>query len=165
VPGQPYYPQSSPAEVLRQLLIDRGIVEGAVTDLGTYDKTKFWSSVGGFPEGGPDRFVTLVDTGETFIARLQSGERVTFPNVSISIRCVAPYTSGYNKGKQIEGFFDGVGPFDGLGGRNWEEVTIGASAYRVESVTVLSPTMKTGFEEQHRRQVFTLLVRTTLLKL
>jgi len=154
----------SAADLLRQYLIDQDIVEPAPSDLSLFDKTKFAATTGGFSTE-LDKMVTLIDTGAITQQRSNRGHRTIFPTVSISIRCPAPYSEGYAKGKAIEDAFDTVGAPVGILGRNYADVTFGGSQYRLESVTVTSPTMKVGFEEQNRRQIFSLLAKLTAIKL
>jgi len=150
-----------PADIIRQLLLDKNVFLPAPADLSSgYDQESWYGFTGGLPEGDPDKSVAVVDTGAIEQPRLMRGQRVTFPSVSVTIRC-PNYAEGYDKARDIENTFDAVG----IPGGGVTNVTVGTEQYKLNAVTVTSPPMKTGYEEQNRRQVFTLLARLSAIKL
>jgi hypothetical protein len=145
---------ATPAEVLRQYLIDVGVV-------GDQDAAAWRSVVGPVPDqsDAPADYVSVQDTPAlAFRPDMRTGDRSTHPAAQIAIRS-GRYPDGWAKGEEIQVALDAVGADPALGGAGEVPVEVGSEVFLLRKVTVASPLGKIGQEENGRRQVFALNVR------
>ncbi len=143
----------SPADVVRQLLIDMDLAE-ASTPL----SPPSWSVYVGAEPDTPDSAVTIYDT-EGRIAGFTNpdGEAQEYHGIQVRVR--APdYASGSERARAIAvGFDEEV---------NRDNVTIGAVNYCVCSVTRTSDVISLGMDKPaSRRQLFTINALANVRKL
>lgn len=146
---------ASPADIVRRHLMNLQVaVPGSPPPA-----AGLWPVVSGpLPPGGPDRYLSVQNTGAVQQGRLlPNGTRVESPTVMITLRAPDDPT-GYFKGKDLERRLDPVGTIMG-GGQLLPPVRVDGVDYVVKRVQVYSPTTKIGTEENNRSQLFSINAR------
>lgn len=151
------------ADVLRLYLISVG---AAVDPPPTASAPTDWPIVTGLipATGSRDNFIGIIGTGAFTEGGRDpaTGDRMAVhPTAQLIIRS-SDHKTAQLKGKTIEQIFDKIGAFnEGVG---WPLVVVDGERVLIQSVRVTVPTTWFGREEQNRRQLFSLNVRTTLAK-
>jgi hypothetical protein len=132
----------SPARVLRQFLIDQGV-------LGNQAATNWASYYGTLPaSGGPNNAASVMDAGGTDEgAVLDTGENYFHRAVTINTRSVDDITAHAKGRGQIEPLLAKVGRPAARGGIGVVAVSVGGSAYLLKSAKVTVPYQPIGKAE------------------
>lgn len=142
------------AEILLQLMIDRGILVESVNMM----PGKWQGCVGPLPPD-PDNILGFIDTPPWQQGRIQrTGERVEHPDLQIMIRAES-YQIGLDKGKDIEyNFLDkiGVQPANGPSGLGVLYATVNGIQYTVTAAFVRVPLNFLGQDKDSRRCMFSI---------
>lgn len=156
-------PGNSPARILRQYLIDIGVL---VPNSGTIPPGGWASNVDKLPTGSPDNFVTLTDTGGVQRGRdMQTGDRDLHPTILFTVRSV-DYFTGYEKGRTLSAVLDKIGvPVTKPGGLGRPVTTVDGAQYRINAVHVTGPLIKIGEEPTNNRVLFTINVMVSITSL
>jgi hypothetical protein len=134
----------SPAEVVRQLLVDLGCCSEPGGD---------WPAFAAGEPDKPDAAVTVFDTeGVERGTVMVDGELAEFHGVQVRVRA-GTHAEGWPKAREIALALDGA---------YMEEVTLGDATYRVQCVRRAGPILALGKERGTRRTLFTINALVTL---
>ena len=130
----------SPSDIIRQLLVDRG--------LGAYPPADPWPIYVVMEPDGPDDVITLSDMDGTDSGRtMNDGERQEHHGVMVRVRAFT-HTDGYAKIRHIAVILDQE-VYDAI-------VVIGVRTYKIHSVSRLGDVMVLGKETLvSKRSIFT----------
>lgn len=128
----------SAARVLRQFLIDYGVLGGS--------SASDWASYyGTLPATGPNNAASIMDAGGVDEgAVLVTGENFFHRAVTINTRSVDDLTASRKGRGQLEPLLRKVGRPTALGGIGVVEVSVGGSAYLLKSAKVTVPYQPIG---------------------
>lgn len=128
----------SPAQILRQLLIDLNLAESSGD----------WTCRYSHAPDTPDKAVITFDTeGRTQGRTHVDGETQIAHGVQVQVRGTPEHAVGYLKAQQIA---------VGLDGFSRATVAIGATSYLVQAVTRTSDVISLGVGDASRRRLFTI---------
>lgn len=140
----------SPAEIIRQLLIDAGVVEDLAS--GTADNSDWTCFVNSHPEL-PDNSVCIYNTTAVGHGREQiNGETQKHYGIQVRVRGEV-VDSTYVKARDILDQFESV---------LRAAVTIGASSYLVQAVHIAGDILDIGYDGASGRRLFTLNAKTDI---
>ena len=140
----------SPAKVIRQLLIDAGILF-AVTS-GTADNVDWTAFVNNHPDA-PDNSVALYNTAAVTHGRTQV-DGVTQKHYGIQTRVRAQdANTGYTKAREIYDAYEAV---------LRTAVEVDSVIYMVQAINCSGDILDIGFDGSSKRRLFTINVRTDI---
>lgn len=143
VPAEPYpVPgEHSPADVVRQLLVDLGLCSDPGAGFA-------WPAYASAEPPAPDEAVTVYDTAGTSFGRsMATGARSENPGVQVRVRA-RDHRTGWAKARQIARLLDT--------GTLWRAVTVGTAAYCVQDFGRTSDVLALGKEVPNsKRSLFT----------
>lgn len=153
---------STPADALRQYLINQTALVQAHDPSSPSPSTSWNSVVGSLPPGPdyPDQYVAIMDMGaRLFATDMRANETGQHPNVLFNIRA-NNYLDAFRKGISLEKFMRQIGREPSVGGVGIANVmTEDGESWIIRSVGLATPTTFVGLEEINDRHVFSINVR------
>lgn len=148
---------ATPAQILRQYMIDVGAVVGP-----NNPPVDSWPSVvGGLPAGDddPDRYVAFADTGaRVWFRGIRDGTRAKNPTIQIMLRDTT-YPSVYNKCLELARTMDRIGVSQTDDGVGKVLVTVDGAGYIISAAYVYTDPVPLGQEEKNKRYIFSMNIQ------
>lgn len=137
---------SSPAQVIRKLLIDLNLAPNS--------QTAVWAPFTAFLPDTPDTALAVYDTAGTQNGRIMAtGEKIEHPGIQIRFRS-ASYATAWEKATAVK---------DALDAQMNKLVTISPSEkYRIQNISRQGNILNMGMEEEGDRRRFNLTINAIL---